>query len=49
MEAAWSSELPGSFVKYLPTEEWSRIVAKSDKVDVRTVWYAAGAVLKLGK
>jgi hypothetical protein len=49
MEAAFSSESPGSFVKYLPTESWRRIVAKDDKVDARTVWYAAGAVCKIGE
>jgi hypothetical protein len=49
MEAACSSESPGSFDKYLPTESWRRIVAKSDKVYDRTVWYAAGAVHKFGE
>jgi len=49
MEAACSSESPGSFVKCLTTECSERIVAKNDKADVRAVWYAAGAVRKIGE
>lgn len=47
MEAACFSKSPSSFDKYLPTGSWRRIVAKSDKVYARTVWYAAGAVGKI--
>jgi len=49
MEAACSSESPSSFVKCLPTECWRRLVAKNDKADAWTVWFAAGAVGEIGE